>query len=98
MDPSSGTNSPPVHAGQLVTLGELGRNEHWLQDWLVADLRRLGLGPLSLVEQEQTQSGGGSLDILAATGDTYYSVEIQLGEVDASHGFRVFDYWARNRR
>jgi hypothetical protein len=34
---------------------------------------------------------------VAADGDTYYSVEVQLGEVDASHGFRVFDYWARNR-
>jgi hypothetical protein len=37
------------------------------------------------------------VDILAADGDTYYSVEVQLGEVDASHSFRVFDYWARNR-
>lgn len=33
-----------------------------------------------------------------ATGDTYYSVEVQLGKVDASHSFRVFDYRARNRR
>jgi hypothetical protein len=24
-------------------------------------------------------------------------VEVQLGEVDVSHSFRVFDYWARNR-
>jgi hypothetical protein len=87
-----------VHAGQLVQLREFGRNEHWLQDWLVGDLTRLGLGELKLVEQEQTQAGGGNLDILAAAGDTYYSVEVQLGEVDASHGFRVFDYWARNRR
>jgi hypothetical protein len=22
---------------------------------------------------------------------------VQLGEVDASHSFRVFDYWVRNR-
>ena len=87
-----------VHAGQLVRLRESGRNEYWLQDWLVADLTRLGLGELKLVEQEQTQAGGGNLDILAAAGDTYYSVEVQLGEVDASHSFRVFDYWARNRR
>ncbi len=29
--------------------------------------------------------------------DTYYSIEVQLGEIDASHSFRVFDYWARNR-
>jgi hypothetical protein len=40
--------------------------------------------------------GAGSLDNLAADGDIYYSAEVQLGEVDASHGFRVFDYWARN--
>jgi hypothetical protein len=90
--------STPVHYGQLVGLRDLGINEHWLQDWLVADLVRLGLGPLVLVEQELTQLDGGMLDILAAAGDTYYSIEVQLGEVDSSHGFRVFDYWARNRR
>ncbi|GAA2501974.1 hypothetical protein GCM10009858_45150 [Terrabacter carboxydivorans] len=88
----------PVQAGRLVRLKDVGRNEFWLQDWLAADLARLGLGPLALVEQEQTQVGGGNLDILAAAGDTYYSIEVQLGEVDASHSFRVFDYWARNRR
>jgi hypothetical protein len=88
----------PIQAGRLVRLRDVGRNEYWLQDWLCADLARLGLGPLKLVEQEQTQAGGGNLDILAAAGDTYYSVEVQLGEVDASHSFRVFDYWARNRR
>lgn len=47
--------------------------------------------------RELSAPRGGSLDILAADGDTYYSVEVQLGEVDASHSFRVFDYWARNR-
>jgi len=88
----------PVRAGELVRLKDVGRNEFWLQDWLCADLTRLGLGSLALVEQEQTQVGGGNLDILAAAGDTYYSIEVQLGEVDASHSFRVFDYWARNRR
>ncbi|WP_315773599.1 hypothetical protein [Rhodococcoides kroppenstedtii] len=88
----------PVHSGSLVTLDKVGRDEHWLQDWLAEDLTRLGLGELRTVEQEQTQAGGGSLDLLAASDDTYYSIEVQLGEVDASHGFRVFDYWARNRR
>ena len=87
-----------MQPGTLVKLRDLGLRELWLQDWISADLGRLGLGPLSLIEQEQTQSGGGSLDILASNGDTYYSIEVQLGEVDASHGFRVFDYWARNRR
>ncbi|MDI9940327.1 hypothetical protein QM806_33680 [Rhodococcus sp. IEGM 1351] len=87
-----------IHSGQLVLLNSIGRNEHWLQDWLAEDMSRLGLGSLKIVEQEQTQAGGGSLDLLAASEDTYYSVEVQLGEVDANHGFRVFDYWARNRR
>jgi hypothetical protein len=41
------------------------------------------------VAQELTAPRGGSLDILAADGDTYYSIEVQLGDVDASHSFRV---------
>lgn len=45
-----------------------------------------------------TQSGGGNLDLLAVAEDTDYSIEVQLGEVDSDHGFRVFDYWARNKR
>src|SRR4051812_7696264 len=57
----------------------------------------MGLGPVDILAQELTNPRGGSLDILAADGETYYSVEVQLGEADASHGFRVFDYWARNR-
>jgi hypothetical protein len=39
------------------------------------------------------------LDILAydAALDTYYEVEVMLGECDADHGFRTLDYWARER-
>jgi hypothetical protein len=87
-----------VHLGRLTTLRDLKLNEHWLQDWLVEDPSRLGLGALKIVDQEQIHTGGGVLDILATSGDVYYSIEVQLGEVDASHAFRVFDYWARNRR
>jgi hypothetical protein len=87
----------PVHAGQSAKLRDLGYDEIWLQNWLAHDPARLGLGEIRIVAQELTAPKGGSLDILAADGDTYYSVEVQLGEVDASHSFRVFDYWARNR-
>ena len=88
----------PVHAGQLVSLRSLGYDEIWLQNWLVENPERLGLGNVSVIGQEVSDPKAGSLDILAYDGDTtYYSVEVQLGEVDASHGFRVFDYWARNR-
>src|SRR5580698_7373924 len=87
----------PMRAGQAAQLRELGYDEIWLQNWLVADPARLGLGQVRVVAQELTAPRGGSLDILAADGDIYYSIEVQLGEVDASHSFRVFDYWARNR-
>jgi hypothetical protein len=86
-----------MRAGQPAQLRDLGYDEIWLQDWLAADPARLGLGQIRIVAQELNAPRGGSLDILASDGDTYYSVEVQLGEVDASHSFRVFDYWARNR-
>jgi hypothetical protein len=78
-------------------LRDLGYNEIWLQNWLAAEPTRLGLGAVTIAAQEQTNVRGGSLDILAISGSTYYSIEVQLGEVDASHSFRVFEYWARNR-
>src|SRR3954454_22615495 len=99
MSDEPGGNRSPVHAGQPARLRELGYDEIWLQNWLAADSKRLGLGELTILAQELTSPRGGSLDILAASadGDTYYSIEVQLGEIDASHGFRVFDYWAANR-
>jgi hypothetical protein len=77
----------------------LGYDERWLQDWLAADPSRLGLGEVSIIDQEQNQGHGGLLDLLALDrgSETYYSIEVQLGEIDGSHSFRVFDYWARNR-
>ncbi len=86
-----------MHAGKPAQLRDLGYDEIWLQNWLAADPARLGLGEVQVVAQELSAPRGGSLDILARDGDTYYSVEVQLGEVDASHSFRVFDYWASNR-
>src|ERR1700751_2373637 len=86
-----------MQAGKPAQLRDLGCDEIWLQNWLAADPARLGLGEVQIVAQELSAPRGGSLDILAADGDIYYSVEVQLGEVDAFHSFRVFDYWARNR-
>lgn len=93
MDP----DRTPIHPGKPARLRELGYDEIWLQNWLVADPSRLGLGDVTVVDQEQRSPGAGSLDILVTDGNRYFSVEVQLGEVDASHSFRVFDYWARNR-
>ncbi|MHB8324471.1 MAG: hypothetical protein ACYDEA_01695 [Candidatus Dormibacteria bacterium] len=88
----------PVHPGQTVSLRALGYDEIWLQNWLAEKPERLGLGHVNIIGQEMADPKGGSLDLLAFDGEgTYYSVEVQFGEVDASHSFRVFDYWARNR-
>ncbi|MGI8574539.1 MAG: hypothetical protein ACR2MA_04185 [Egibacteraceae bacterium] len=89
----------PLLAGRPGTVRGLGYDERWLQDWLAADPSRLGLGDVSIIDQEQIQTSGGLLDLLALDpgSDTYYSIEVQLGEIDGSHSFRVFDYWARNR-
>jgi hypothetical protein len=84
-----------VHHGSPAKFRDVGLNEIWLQNWLVEDPARLGLGEVKILAQELTQPSGGSLDILAANEDTYYSIEVQFGEVDANHGFRVIDYWAR---
>lgn len=86
----------PVRPGLPIRIRDVGHDEVWLQNWLSQDPSRLGLGDVTVIAQELSGAPG-SLDILAADGDTYYSIEVQLGEVDASHGFRVFDYWARNR-
>lgn len=90
-----------IVSGEPATLKAVGKDEKWLQDWLCADAARLGLGNVVIKEKELRHfSGkGGRLDILAysAALDTYYAVEVMLGGCDADHGFRVLDYWARER-
>lgn len=92
---------PAMHPSQPTTLRVVGRDEYWLQNWLVDDPSRLGIGKVVIKAKELRQYGakGGRLDILAYDGalDTYYEVEVMLGECDADHGFRALDYWARER-
>jgi hypothetical protein len=96
------TETQPTLCPSLpTTLKAVGCDEHWLQDWIAADPTRLGLGQVTIKAKELRQYGGkgGRLDILAydAALDTYYEVEVMLGECDADHGFRTLDYWARER-
>jgi hypothetical protein len=90
-----------IKDASLTTIKALGRDEKWLQDWLVEDPKRLGIGSVVIKAKElRHYSGkGGRLDILAynASIDTYYEIEVMLGECDADHGFRVLDYWAREQ-
>lgn len=89
---------PPENTdGVPTTIRGAGYNEVWLQNHLVEHPELMGLGEVETRGQELHSLDGGNLDIFAADEDTYYSIEVQLGEVDASHSFRVFDYWARQR-
>jgi hypothetical protein len=81
----------PVHAGQPASLRDLGYDERWLQDWLVAEPTRLGLGQVAVLAQELSHPRGGSLDILAADGDTYYSVEVQLVQELLRASFEILE-------
>jgi hypothetical protein len=84
-----------------TTIRAIGKDEKWLQDWLVENPQRLGIGNIVIKSKELRHytGKGGRLDILAynASLDTYYEIEVMLGECDADHGFRVLDYWARER-
>jgi hypothetical protein len=91
----------PIVSSRLTTLRAVGRDEFWLQEWIVADPTVLGLGPIAIKTKELRQyaGNGGRLDVLAydAALDTFYEIEVMLGECDADHGFRTLDYWARER-
>lgn len=90
-----------IVTNQITTLRRMEKDERWLQDWISEDPTRLGLGSISIKEKELRQytGKGGRLDILAYNAgiDTFYEIEIMLGECDSDHGFRVLDYWARER-
>jgi hypothetical protein len=84
-----------------VSIREIDKDERWLQDWIVNNPEKLGLGEIEIVEKEliQYQNYGGRLDILAHNSqtNTYFEIEVMLGECDSDHGFRTLDYWARER-
>jgi len=84
-----------------TTLRAIGKDEYWLQHWITEKPSRLGLGNLLIKSSELVhyKNRGGRLDFLAYHGDldTYYEIEVMLGECDADHGFRILDYWARER-
>ena len=85
----------------FTTLRAIDKDEDWLHKWLTEKPSRLGLGDVVIRQCEVThyKNKGGRLDILAYRGDmdTYYEIEVMLGECDSDHGFRTLDYWARER-
>jgi hypothetical protein len=88
---------PTIVSGAISSVAGLGMDEAWLKGWLAEDPTRLGLGALQTADKEPAQDEDGNPAFLAADDDSYFSVDVQLGEMDASHGFQVLDNWARNR-
>ncbi len=86
--------NPTIVSGAVSTVSELGKDEGWMQGWLSDDPARLGLGDLEVTDgaaddEEHT--------FVATDDERCFSVDVQLGEMEASRGFAVLDNWARNR-
>jgi len=83
-----------------VELRSLGLDEKWLQDQISEDPGILGLGELEIAGREHRQPVGGRIDFLLRDpeDETYYEVEVMLGELDASHIIRSIEYWDVERQ
>ena len=86
-----------IVAGAAATVADLGKDASWLKDWLAEEPARLGLGDMTILGGEPVQGEDGNPAFMASDASRYYSVNVMLGELDASHGFHVLDSWARNR-
>ncbi len=55
----------------FTTLRAVGKDERWLQQWLIENPSRLGLGNITIKSSELRQYGakGGRLDVLAYRAD-----------------------------
>jgi len=69
-------------------------NERMIQDYIAEHPECLELGNLELKDRERPVQDGGFIDLLFkdVEDESRYIVEVQLGDADASHMFRVADY------
>ncbi len=82
-----------IVSGAVSTVADLGKDEGWLKGWLEEDPERLGLGQLEVADSASDHDRS----FVATADDRCFSVDVQLGEMEASRGFEVLDNWARNR-
>ena len=82
-----------IVSGAVSTVTDLGKDEAWLQGWLKEQPDRLGLGELEVADGASDDDRS----FVATDDDRCFSVDVQLGEMEASRGFQVLDNWARNR-
>ena len=82
-----------IVSGAVSTVTDLGKDEGWLRGWLEEAPNRLGLGDLETADAASDDERS----FVATDDDRCFSVDVQLGEMEASRGFQVLDNWARNR-
>jgi hypothetical protein len=87
--------TPAIVSGAVSTVSELGKDEAWLQGWLKEQPSRMGLGELEVTDGAADDEDDRSF--VATDEQRCLSVDVRLGEMDASHGFQLLDNWARNR-
>ena len=83
-----------IVSGAVSTVTELGKDESWLQGWFSEQPDRLGLGELEITDSDADED---DRSFVAIDAERCFSVDVQLGEMEASRGFGVLDNWARNR-
>jgi len=82
-------------------LRSLGLDEVWLQEQIAHDPSLLNLGDeMAIIRKEKPQPSGGRVDFVMADrdGETWYEIELMLGETDPSHIIRTIEYWDVERQ
>ena len=84
-----------------TSLRGIGKDGHWVREWILEQPSRVGLGPLEKRRHEFIHCGddGNRLEILAFRRDmdTFYDIKILLDECDSDHGLGMLNYWLRER-
>jgi len=90
----------PVELKTLNLKTDSRFNERGLQEYIIQNPDKLGLGDVAVIDQERIQDSGGRLDILLEdqNNDSRYEVEIQLGGTDETHIIRTIEYWDNERK
>jgi len=76
-----------------------GFDERWLEKQIKEHPEILELGRTQVVRSQVQQKSGGIVDLLLKDEDdeVFYTVELMLGAVDASHIVRTIDYFLREQ-
>ncbi|MGD0426330.1 MAG: hypothetical protein ABSC10_06395 [Candidatus Acidiferrales bacterium] len=76
-----------------------GFDENWLEKQILEHPEILDLDDTKVVRSQVLQKGGGKVDLLLSDeeNERFYTVELMLGAVDASHIVRTIEYFLREQ-